>query len=230
MRTAGGSKRYHGFRMLNKKHRNIFIAVCLGTVFLLGTFFLGGEKFLRVDSDAPDQQTDAVVVLAGLAKEDKERIEAGSALLRQGKGAILILPLRHAAIDWPWTVRHYGLHDALPEDKVFIGRSTPLDDPLIDRFGGTYVEALKTVRIMGDLNLTSAIIVSSAYHMRRAQIAFEQFSRPGRFEFYYHPVDSEPRPPLPWWTDAAYVARVLQEYKKLLAAYFIYQLNPPPAS
>ncbi len=216
--------------MLKQKHRNIFIVLCLCAGLLVGIFCLRGEKFLRVESDAPGRKTDAVVVLAGLAKEDKERIEAGSALLRQGKGGLLILPLRHAAIDWPWAVRHYGLQDALPDDKVFIGRSTPTDEPLIDRFGGTYVEAIKTVRIMGDLNLTSAIIVSSAYHMRRAQIAFEQFSRPGRFEFYYHPVDPVPRPPLPWWTDAEYVVRVLQEYKKLLAAYFIYQLHPPSAS
>ena len=166
-------------------------------------------------------------MLAGSAKEDKGRIEEGSALIRQGKGRYLILPLRHSAIDWPWAVQYYGLHEALPEDKVLIGRSTEIDEPLIDRFGGTYVEAIKTVRIMRDLDLTSAIIVSSAFHMRRAKIAFEQFRQPGRLEFYYHPVDSERRTGQPWWTDTAYVARVLQEYKKLLAAYFIYNLNPP---
>jgi hypothetical protein len=63
--------------------------------------------------------------------------------------------------------------------------------------------------------------------MRRAKIAFGQFRQPGRFEFYYHPVDPESKTKQPWWTDTAYVARVLQEYKKLLAAYFIYNLNPP---
>lgn len=205
------------------------IGVFLFAGLLAFIFFLAGEKFLRVKSDSRSQKADAVVVLAGSPKEDKGRIEEGSALIRQGKGRYLILPLRHSAIEWPWAVQYYGLHEALPEDKVLIGRSTKIDDPLIERFGGTYVEAIKTVRIMRDLDLTSAIIVSSAYHMRRAQIAFEQFRQPGRLEFYYHPVDSERRPKQPWWTDTEYVARVLQEYKKLLAAYFIYNLSPPAA-
>lgn len=212
--------------MHKKTRRKISIAVFLCAGLLVFIFFLAGEKFLRVQSDSGSQKCDAVVVLAGLAKEDKQRIEEGSALIRQGKGSYLILPLRHSAIDWPWAVQYYGLHEALPEDKVLIGRSTATDEPLIDRFGGTYVEALKTVRIMRDLDLTSAIIVSSAYHMRRAQIAFERFRQPGRLEFYYHPVDSERRTKQPWWTDAEYVAKVLQEYKKLLAAYFIYNLSP----
>lgn len=215
--------------MHKKTHRKILIGVFLFAGLLAFIFFLAGEKFLRVKSDSRSQKADAVVVLAGSPKEDKGRIEEGSALIRQGKGRYLILPLRHSAIEWPWAVQYYGLHEALPEDKVLIGRSTKIDDPLIERFGGTYVEAIKTVRIMRDLDLTSAIIVSSAYHMRRAQMAFEQFRQPGRLEFYYHPVDSERRPKQPWWTDTEYVARVLQEYKKLLAAYFIYNLSPPAA-
>ena len=213
--------------MHKKTHRKIFIAAFLFAGLLVFIFFLAGEKFLRIESDSQNQRADAVVVLAGSPKEDKGRIEEGSALIRQGKGRYLILPLRHSAIDWPWTVQYYGLPEALPEDKVLIGSSTEIDEPLIDRFGGTYVEAIKTVRIMRDLDLATAIIVSSAYHMRRAKIAFDQFRQPGRFEFYYHPVDSERKARQPWWTDTAYVARVLQEYKKLLAAYFIYNLNPP---
>jgi uncharacterized SAM-binding protein YcdF (DUF218 family) len=223
--TAGQS--LHGFGMNKKTRRKIVIAVFLLAGVFVIIFFLAGERFLRIESDSQSQRADAVVVLAGSAKEDKGRIQEGSALIRQGKGRYLILPLRHSAIDWPWAVQYYGLHEALPDDKVLIGRSTKIDEPLIDRFGGTYVEAIKTVRIMRDLDLTSAIIVSSAYHMRRAQIAFEQFRQPGRFEFYYHPVPSERRTKQPWWTDAEYVARILQEYKKLLAAYFIYNLSSP---
>lgn len=213
--------------MLKTTPRKILTAVFFCAGLLVFVFFLKGEEFLRVKSDSHRQKTDAVVVLAGLPKEDKMRIEEGSALIRQGNGIYLILPLRHAAIDWPWAVQHYGLHQALPPDRVFIGRSTPADDPLIERFGGTYVEAIKTVCIMRDQALTSAVIVSSAYHMRRAQMAFERFRQPGRLEFYYHPVDSDSRAQQPWWTDAAYVVKVLQEYKKLLAAYFIYNLSPP---
>jgi hypothetical protein len=214
--------------MHSHSYRKIVIIAGLTVALATIAFFAAGEKFLRIESHAGNQGTDAVVVLAGY-KADKARIEEGSALVRRGKGAYLILPLRHAAIDWPWTVRYFGLRDALPAHRVLIGRATARDEPLIDRYGGTYVEAVKTARIMRDRNLRSATIVSSAYHMRRAQIAFERFRRPGRLEFYYHPVDDDRPMDKPWWTDAAYVARVLQEYKKLLAAYLVYNLSPPSA-
>lgn len=207
-------------------HRKTIIGVLAFTAIAVGLFLAKGEKFLRIESDDQNRRADAVVVLAGAFKEDKERIEAGTALMRQGKGTYLILPLRHAAVSWQWTVEYYGLRSDLPDARVLIGRSTLSDEPLINRFGGTYVEARKTVQIMRELDLRSAIIVSSAYHMRRAQMAFEQLRRSAGLDFYYHPVDASEAESKIWWLDTEYVVKILQEYKKLLAAFFIYDHNP----
>ena len=214
------------FRFMTTRYRIIIIALILAFAASVFLFLLEGERFLRIDSEIKSGHTDAVVVLAGSYKEDRKRISEGSSLIRQGKGRVLILPLRHPAIDWPWVVKYFDLQEGLPEKQVVIGRSTPDDEPIIDKFGGTYVEALKTVQIMQQLNLNSAIIVSSAYHMRRAQMAFESYRTSTRIAFYYHPVEPEPNRERVWWLDTKYVAKILQEYKKVFAAWFIYSSKP----
>lgn len=191
-------------------------------------FLLKGEEYLRVDSDVGEGRIDAVVVLAGSYKEDRERIEEGTMMVLNGKGTYLILPLRHPAIDWPWVVQYFSLKEDLPDNRVLIGRSTPDDEPMIEKFGGTYVEARKTVRIMQKLGLKTAIVVSSAYHMRRAQMAFAKHQSAARMTFYYHPVEHGPIEDRVWWLDAHYLGKILQEYKKVLAAFFVYNSSSDP--
>lgn len=207
-------------------YRYIILALFLVFAASVAVFLVEGERFLHIDSNIKNGTTDAVVVLAGSYKEDKRRIAEGSSLIRRGKGRVLILPLRHPAIDWPWVVQYFDLQEDLSESQVVIGRSTPDDEPIIDKFGGTYVEAFKTVQIMQQLGLDSAIIVSSAYHMRRAQMAFESYRPSTQFEFYYHPVEPGPGKERMWWLDTKYVAKILHEYKKVVAAWFIYSNRP----
>jgi hypothetical protein len=172
--------------------RQIIIALAVAATACTNLLLLEGEIFLLIDSGIKATNADAVFVLAGSYKKDKERIAEGTALLSQGIGKVLILSLRHPAIDWPWVVQwvvqYFGLREDLSVNKVLIGRSTPEDEPIKDKFGGTCVESLKTVQIMEGLNLTSAIIVNSAYHTQRAQMAFNEYRPSSRIEFYYHPV------------------------------------------
>jgi uncharacterized SAM-binding protein YcdF (DUF218 family) len=70
--------------------------------------------------------------------------------------------------------------------------------------------------------LGSAIIVSSCYHMRRVKMAFESFRKNQRPIFIYHPVQNLGESNRVWWLDINYFRKVLGEYKKLIAAYFIY--------
>jgi uncharacterized SAM-binding protein YcdF (DUF218 family) len=186
-------------------------------------FLLYGEQFLRINNDDNKRKTDAVVILAGAPfLEDRQRILEGAKLYQQGRGRYIILPLRHATFKWSWVETHYELVNSIPETQIIVGRRTAEDKPEITQFGGTFVEAQKTVRIMHKHQLKSAIIVSSAYHMRRTKIAFDQVRSNPQLQFYFHPVDHTLNPELPWWRDGKYFRRVLGEYKKLLAAYFIY--------
>ena len=214
---------------MKTRYVNILVTLAVAVAVCAFLFLLKGEKFLRIASNIGDINTDAVVVLAGSYKEDKKRIAEGTALIRQGKGNVLILPLRHPAINWPWVVQYFDLKGNLSESQVYIGRSTPLDEPIIERFGGTYVEAQKTVEIMQRLALKSAIIVSSAYHMRRAQMAFDRYRSSTQIEFYYHPVESGLADGRLWWLNAKYVTKILKEYKKVLAALIVYNSYIEPA-
>ena len=193
--------------------------VILGFVILFLAF---GELYLRIDDNQPHAQADAVVVLAGETSEDIQRIHAGAGLLHHGHGRYLILPLRHTSVTWSWVVEHYRINHPIPGNRLLIGRTTPADEHAIAQYGGTYAEALKSVEIMRQHRMKSAIIVSSAYHMRRVKIAFEQNKKNHDLQFYYHPVDRSNTSGSFWWTDSRYVFRILQEYRKLVAAYFIY--------
>ena len=198
----------------------VILTAALGAVILFLSF---GERFLRIVKDDPQTNAGAVVTLAGTPlTEDNQRIREGIRLYQQGRGRYLILPLRHTTFKWSWAVDNYKLEQSIPDAHLLIGRSTPPDDPVIAQYGGTYVEAKKTVGIMRQHGIQSAIVVSSAYHMRRAEIAFEQCAKGYDLQFYYHPVERASASGSPWWTDSRYVYRILREYKKLLAAYFIY--------
>ena len=197
-----------------------------GPVALVGisilVFLIGGEAFLRVSSDDGDLIADAIVVLAGASGEDNIRVIEGNRLFRQGRGRFIILPLRHPTFRWHWAVNNYSLVDPVPAPKVLIGRSRQKDQEAISNYGGTYLEALKTVRIMKDRGLNSAIVISSSYHMRRVRIAFNKANRNEALRFYYHPVANNKPDVKLWWTSPMYLKHILREYKKLIAACFVY--------
>lgn len=187
----------------------------------VAVFLTGGEAFLRINSDEGDLAADAIVILAGATGEDNLRVIEGNRLFQQGRGRFVILPLRHPTFKWNWAIKNYDLEDPVPVSKVLIGRSLQKDQQLITDYGGTFLEALKTVKIMEDHRLSSAIVISSSYHMRRVRVAFNKANRQS-LQFYYHPVvNSRPAGRL-WWTHRGYFKHIMREYKKLVAAYFIY--------
>jgi len=203
------------------------LRLCLTTVFgllvlaVLG-FLAGGEKFLQVDSRPPNHGVDAVVVLAGAYPEDKHRIERALEILRQQHAGVLILPLRHPSFRWSWAVAYYRLPLDAVDRTVLIGRSTASETPWLDDYGGTYTEARKTLEIMQRNQLDSAIIVSSAYHMRRARLAFSSVAGPADLQLFYRMVNPGRKEFSPWWMNWQRVKKILGEYRKLVAAYWLY--------
>lgn len=186
-------------------------------------FIFGGEVFLSVNSDDGKLTADAIVVLAGASGEDNLRVIEGNKLYQQGRGRFVILPLRHPTFKWQWAVKNYHLVDPAPEQRVLIGRSGKKDRRLITDYGGTFLEALKTIKIMDKNGLNSAIVISSSYHMRRVRFAFNKAGSDRTLQFYYHPVANNKPAGKLWWTSPGYFKHIIREYKKLIAAYFIYE-------
>ena len=145
------------------------IAVAFTAILGLAILFLAfGEKFLRIEDGLSHTQADAIVIMAGNvgeSSEDGQRIHEGAGLFNHGRGQYIILPLRHATITWPWVAEHYRINHPIPEDRLLIGRATPSDEQTILQYGGTYAEARKSVEIMRQHRMESAIIVSVAHKL-----------------------------------------------------------------
>jgi hypothetical protein len=185
---------------MGKLARRVFGILISVFILVVFVFLLEGEKFLCIKNDEP----------------------SGIDLFRRGKVKYIIFPSRHKVFTWSWVSKNYRITDKIPGYKVIIGTDNPQDHQITSNYGGTYNEALKTVKIMQKHQLGSAIIVSSCYHMRRAKMAFESCRRDGQPTFFYHPVQNFDQSNRVWWLDIHYVNKVLDEYKKLIAAYFIY--------
>jgi len=190
----------------------------------LASFLVWGNDFLGTETGLLSEKADLAVVLAGAPPEDRERVLVAVDLVQADEARILLLPVRHRAIDWPWFVRRYRIKAHLSEDRVLIGREDGSKPESWPDLGGTFAEARKTLEIMRQHHFSSAIIVSSNYHMRRARLAFERANQDPSLVFYFHPVDyRDPEDSDPWWWDGAYVTKVLDEYVKLLAGYLFYR-------
>jgi uncharacterized SAM-binding protein YcdF (DUF218 family) len=207
---------------MGKSSKKIYATSASLFITAIIVFLLIGEEFLCVSDDTPSVTTDAVVILAGGPREDVMRVREGIELFRRGKVSYIIFPSRHKVFTWSWVKKNYRIPYEIPEYKVFIGTDFIQDQQVTSNYGGTYNEALKTVAIMQKHRLNSAIIVSSCYHMRRAKLAFESVRIDGNPTFVYHPVENVKGSNRFWWIDTDYMIRVLDEYKKLMAAYLIY--------
>jgi len=199
------------------------VGITVGLTGVIVGFFIWGNDFLCTEPGLPAQRVDVAVVLAGPPDEDRERVLVAVDLVQAEEAGLLLLPVRHRALEWPWFVRKYRIRTPVPEDRVIIGReenskSRSWLDP-----GGTFAEARKTIEIMRQHNLHSAVVVSSGYHMRRARLAFERASPDPGLVFYFHPVDVlDPEDSGPWWMNGGYALRVADEYIKLAGGYLFY--------
>ncbi len=187
-------------------------------------FLVWGNDFLSMEPGQIGEKADLAVVLAGAPPEDRERVLVAVDLVQAEESRVLLLPVRHRAIDWPWFVRRYRIKAHLSEDRVLIGREESPKPESWPDLGGTFAEARKTLEIMRQHHFSSAIIVSSNYHMRRARLAFARANQDPTLVFYFHPVDyRDPEDSDPWWWDSTYVMKVVDEYVKLLAGYIFYR-------
>ncbi len=181
-----------------------------------------GEGFLADTNDGDCEKPQVVVVLAGSTHEDPDRVIEGAVVFQEKGADYLIFPLRHPTIKWPWLVKKYGISSKIPKEKVLIGRASVKDLKINQELGGTFTEAGMTIRLMEEKNITSAVVVTSGYHVRRSRLAFKRAVKGRDFQFCFHGV-KRPSGMAPWWLDKEYLFKVLGEYKKLIGSYFLYR-------
>ncbi len=173
-------------------------AVFLAMAVYLFLDFTAGIKAGNAEPAGPVDPggADAIVVLTG----GMGRVEEGLHLLRKGKAGLLVLSGVHADADLDSIFLHH------------LDRSERLNIVLEKRSGSTFENAVEVKRFMEERGLKSMVLITSAYHMKRAEYIFRKIMPPGiRIEPYRvsTPNFDEER----WWHGRSLMLLLIEFFK-----------------
>ncbi|MDO8426109.1 MAG: YdcF family protein [Deltaproteobacteria bacterium] len=167
-------------------------AVLLAVIVYLFLDFTAGLKY----KNAEPAGADAIVVLTG----GVGRVEEGLSLLRKGKAGLLVLS---------------GVHEDADHDSIFLNslnKAEKLNILLEKRSGSTYENAVEVKRFMEERGFKSMVLITSVYHMKRAEYIFRKIMPPEiRIEPYRvsTPNFDEER----WWHGRSLVLLIIEFLK-----------------
>ena len=181
-----------------------FFVFLIALIVIIGMagFVAFARHIQTLEPPIPVPDADGVVVWTG---KGGGRLETGAELLRQGLAERLLIS---------------GVNDSLERDDVLALLNLPseletccvdLDYAAKDTIGNAR-ESASWSRAMGYEHI---ILVTSAYHMPRAEVEIAAVA--GRMRITPYPVAADPQ--LDWWSDGPTFRRISQEYSKLLLTY-----------
>ena len=176
----------------------------------------GGAKFLI--KEAPLDKADVIVVLGGSATY-KERAHEAARLLHEGRSQLILITNDDQRGPWSSAEqRNLYFYERSIEELVKSGVSPQNIDLAMNPVASTYEEA-KLVRDYAEHNkVQSILIVTSAYHSRRALWVFSRVFRDTgiRIGLATAPPGEESPPPATWWLSARGWKLVPSEYVKMV--------------
>ncbi len=188
-------------RFLRRAKALLILCVCLVAIYFLTPILLNelAESLIREDRLV---KADAIVAFAGDSRSNREKRAAE--LYLQGWADNVVV----SGMSYPWgfhtgeAARRYVISLGVPEEKI----------SMIAETLNTREEARALDRLMRERGWNSAVIVTSAYHSRRAIYTAER-AAPGR-TFYSSPVPAgapewEPRG---WWSRRGDVYFTVREF------------------
>ncbi|HUU29457.1 MAG TPA: YdcF family protein [archaeon] len=168
--------------------------------------------------DEPPIHSDAIVAVSG---EESRRIWALN-LYKQGVSSLLIFNLSDTtfvfgrAIDSRSSVLEMAAEYGVPADSIILN-----SDIL-----STWDDALATRATVERLGLSSLLVVSSPFNMRRVALTYRHLLKdlPVRMRFCSVPLEKEKLSLDAWWTRERELQLVNNEYIKIVFYYFKYFL------
>ena len=165
-------------------------------IFLLAVWAIGnylGPDDLRTCKEAPDDTThcqpaDAIVALSG--GDTSARAAEAIALYQRGWAPIVIFSGAAADKSGPSNaevMREQALSAGVPDSAIIIEATSE----------NTSQNAAQTSDIFSSRDIKSAILVTSAYHQRRASLEFAR--RAPNVALRNHPVASDKQWSASWW-------------------------------
>ena len=156
-KSIAGPVHYEKYMRTKKAH--ILIAAFLGA-YILHLFFSFAED---VRGYGPTKESaDAIVVLTG----GLNRADEGLRLLREGRAGVLILS---------------GVHADAGADSIFLNRINDSERAriVLDKASSsTYENAVEVKKLVNERGYGSIILLTSAYHMKRADFVFRRIMPP----------------------------------------------------
>lgn len=194
------------------KKKKIFTIGFLFLV-LVTCFILYSPGFLLYSSEC--KKTDVIILLLG--PDFKARQKEANKLINDGMADYLIIPAYHKTyrIYDKATVKYLSSNLYLPRSDKKNVTSSP------GFYEDTHLEIIEAKKMMSDYGLTSAIFVSSPYHMRRIKIIAMKVFDANKSDFYFVPTRYEKAPANCWELSLADWKKVRREYGKILW-FFLY--------
>jgi uncharacterized SAM-binding protein YcdF (DUF218 family) len=205
-----------------RRLRRIIVTVLIFLLAWLGLAWIAA-KALIVESELP--QADALVVLSG-SSNYIERTRAAAELFRAGRAPKIILTNDNEHGGWSSAEQRNPLFEEL-EFAELVSAGVPAEkiERLTETVTSTYDEARLMREYAGAQGLRSIIVVTSAYHSRRALWTWRRvFQESGiQIGLSAAPTGEQSPNPFSWWWHPRGWAMVAGEYPKLVYYWLQYR-------
>ena len=194
-------KAFGNFKAIMKK---IYIIVIITLLISISVGLVLYARAIKVRSDVVrPEKVDLIVVLTG----GSGRIIEGARLLEEGIAPRLFVTGVEAAGQFYLNAPGYDLKKLKDEGKVLV-------DPTAKN---TIENALQTKAMITQLKKvpSSILIVSSTYHLPRAELMFKKVL-PKTIKIFIYPVKSSNYDPDVWWRDFTSLKLLVGEFFKYL--------------
>ncbi|OKP87583.1 YdcF family protein [Paenibacillus sp. P32E] len=197
------------FRKNPGKYRKRTFLLYLPVLLIFLLLFTAGRVLILHQSP---QQADVIIVLSG----GVGRIENAAELYKSGYAPYVLLSNSKEISSTSGDMLQTALALGIPEDAI-LSENAALS---------TYQNAELTLPIMKQHGFTSAIVVSSEFHMRRVKLLFDHVYKKSGIELTYIGSDSGYNANY-WWSDKYSRETTFSEYTKMIGNAFGY--NGPEA-
>ncbi len=170
----------------------------------------------------PIERSDAIVVLSGSATF-RERAQHAAELFNAGRSNRIVLTNDNLKSGWSQAAqRNPYYHELAKEELKRVGVPDKNIETMMVPIVGTYDEALKIRDYCEERGLNSIVVVTSAYHSRRALWTFRKVFSETQKQIGIDPAAAGIETPSPstWWLHRFGWDLVPREYVKIVGYWF----------
>lgn len=173
----------------------------------------------------PLDRVDAIVVLSGSATY-RERVKHAASLFNAGRANRIVLTNDNLKSGWSVAAqRNPYYHELAKEELIRAGVPAEKIEIILVPIAGTHDEVNKLKDYCDKHDVNSILVVTSAYHSRRAMRTFRQVFRDSGKQIGMDPAEAGIETPAPstWWLHRFGWATVANEYVKLVGYWWRYE-------